>query len=230
MNADVVSVSPGATVFDAAELLVNNHLSAVPVIDDRGVMIGVVSEADLIRGAAKAAKSVGQHVLGKVDDDAHANAAIEASKMQRVADVMTRGAIAVHETATLREVAHLMLIHGIKRVPVIRDQAVLGMVSRADLLKALISFGAPAYAPIGASEKGPDPDLRAVVLAAVQGHAWSKALWCDAVTSGGIVHLWGVVPSDAIRQAYVGAVEQVEGVVDVRSHMHVGQTTPHMSG
>lgn len=227
MSADVVSISASASVFDAAELLINNSVSAVPVVDDRGSMIGIVSEADLIKGAARAAESAGWGILGKVDDDAHATAAVEASKSQRVAEVMTKGAVAVHETATLREVARLMLIHRIKRVPVVRDQTILGIVGRADLIKALISFGSAAYAPRSTPYETADHDMRAAVLAAVKGHSWSKALWCDAVASGGVVHLWGVVPSDALRQAYVTAAEKVEGVVSVRSHMHVDHTIVH---
>jgi len=164
-------------------------------------------------------------VLGKVDDDAYAIAAVEASKTQRVADVMTRGIISVHETATLREVARLIMLHRIKRVPVVQDRKVLGVVGRADLLRALISFGADAYAQEGVSEKHTNQELRAAVLAAVGGQSWSKALWCDAVASAGIVHLWGIVPNDAVRQAYVTAAEKVEGVTSVSSHMHVAGRT-----
>lgn len=224
MSTDVVSVSGSTTVFDAAKLLLNASVTALPVVDDLGSMIGIVSEADLIGQAAKATKSVGQGMLGKVDDDAYAIAAVEASKTQRVADVMTRGVISVHETATLREVARLIVLHRIKRVPVVRDQKLLGIVSRADLLKALISFGASAYGE-GVPKGRMNHDLRAAVLAAVKGHSWSKALWCDAVASAGIIHLWGIVPSDSVRQAYVTAAEKVEGVTSVSSHMHVAHTS-----
>lgn len=225
MSEEGVSVSGSTTVFDAAKFLLNAGLTAVPVIDDSGSMIGIVSEADLLRGAANATKSVGQGVLGKVEDDAHAIAAVAAAKTQCVANVMTRGVISVHETATLREVARIMMLHRIKRVPVVRDHKILGVVSRADLLKALISFGAPVYAAEGEPEKRTSRELRAAVLAALKGHSWSEALWCDAVASAGTVHLWGIVPSDSVRQAYVTAAEKVEGVTSVSSHMHVAQRT-----
>ena len=146
MSKDVRSIAPTATVFDAATLLVTLRLSAVPVVDADGSMVGIVSEADIIKGAAAAAKRVGLDVLGKIDNEERAAAAVEAARSLRVGDVMSRGVIAAHETATLRELAHLMLVHRIKCIPIVRDRALLGMVSRANLLQALISHGPSAYA------------------------------------------------------------------------------------
>jgi CBS domain-containing protein len=146
MSKDVRSIAATAAVFDAATLLVDCRLSAVPVVDGDGTMVGIVSEADIIKGAAAAAKRVGLDVLGRIDDGERAAAAVEAARSLRVGDVMSRGVIAAHETATLREVARLMLTHRIKCIPIVLDRSLLGIVSRADLLKALISYGPSAYA------------------------------------------------------------------------------------
>jgi len=227
MSHDVVSIASTATLFEAARLLVNAQVSALAVLDENGTMIGIVSEADLIRSSTAAAKGVGLDLLGAVEDDSRAAAAAASAKSSPVSAVMTKGVIAAHETATLREVADLMLKHRIKRVPIVRDQLLLGIVSRADLMKALISFGGPAPSPAAAPAKGPaanpaDLDIRSAVLAAVRGHAWSRALWFDAVVSKGVVNLWGVVPTEDVRQAYEETVGRVPGVRNVMSHMHVG--------
>jgi CBS domain-containing protein len=221
MSDGVMSVAASATVYEAAKLLVNSRVSAMPVVDDNGVMVGILSEADIIKGPLMAAKQVGTETLGRPDDDAHVDAAISQAKAQRVSDVMTRGVIAAHETASLREIADLMLKHRIKRVPIMRDQAIVGIVSRVDLLKALISVGPRVYAPQPPATD--DQQLRGTVVAALRGHNWSVAQWFDAVVSGGVVHLWGVVPSDAVRQTYVDAARQVPGVEAVENHMHVGR-------
>ena len=110
-------------------------------------MVGILSEADILKGPLVAARKVGTETLGRPEDDAYADAAISQAKAQRVTDVMTKGVIAAHETASLREVADLMLKHKIKRVPIVRDGAILGIVSRVDLVKALISVGEKVYSP-----------------------------------------------------------------------------------
>lgn len=145
MSKAVATIAATATAFEAAERLVEARVSALVVVDADGTMVGIVSEADLIRGANAAAKAVGLDVLGRIEDDARAAAAVEAIKARRVAEIMTRGVIAAHETATLRELSDLMLKHRIKRVPIVRDNHLLGIVGRADLLKALIAFGPSAY-------------------------------------------------------------------------------------
>jgi CBS domain-containing protein len=222
MSSDVVSIAATATIFDAARLMVNTRVSGLPVVDENGRMVGVVSEVDLIRSSTSVAKEVGFDLLGAVESDARAAAAVEHAKSARVSEVMTKGAISAHETATLREVADLMLKHRIKRVPIVRDDRLLGIVSRADLLKALISFGAPAKGSTLEPPKAADQAIRAAVFAAVRGHDWSRALWFDAVVSKGVVHLWGVAPSNEVRQAYEDTVGRVPGVTAVTSHMHIG--------
>lgn len=142
MSSDVLSLTTDATVFEAAKLLVSARVSAMTVVDTNGIMVGILSEADILKGPLMAAKKVGTETLGRPDDDAYADAAIAQAKAQKITDVMTKGVVAAHETASLREIAHLMLTHKIKRVPIVRDQRIVGMVSRVDLLKALISVGA----------------------------------------------------------------------------------------
>lgn len=216
-------VSSSATVYDAAKLLVNSRASALPVIDENGSMVGILSEADILEGSLAAAKTVGTETLGRPEDDAYSDAAISRAKAQRVTEVMTKGVIAAHETASLREVADLMLKHKIKRVPIVQDGAILGIVSRVDLVKALISAGGKVYSPRPVPPLSQDQVLRRAIVASVNGQGWAVAQWFDVVVSDGVAHLWGVTPNDAVRQAYVDAARKVAGVKSLENHMHVGR-------
>lgn len=224
MSEVLFSVASSATVYEAARLLVNSRVSALPVIDENGFMVGILSEADILKGPLLAARKVGTETLGRPPEDAYSDAAISLAKAQKVTDVMSRGVIAAHETASLREVADLMLKHRIKRVPIVRDGAVLGIVSRVDLVKALISAGEKVYSPQPATPPlSDDQRLRSAIIAFVSGHDWAVAHWFDIVVSDGIVHLWGVAPNDEVRRAYADAARKVPGVRSLDDHMHVGR-------
>jgi CBS domain-containing protein len=221
MSSGVFSIASSATVYEAAKLLVNSRVSAVPVVDEKGLMVGILSEADILKGPLMAARKVGSETLGRPDDDERADAAIAQAKAQRVSEVMTRGVIAAHETASLREIADLMLKHKIKRVPIVRDEKILGIVSRIDLVKALISGGEKVYAPQPKPPLIEDGQLRTGIVAAVMGQSWAVAQWFDVVVLHGVAHLWGVAPNDAVRQAYVDAARQAPGIKKLENHMHV---------
>lgn len=223
MSDGVFSVAASSTVYDAAKLLVNSRVSALPVVDENGVMVGILSEADILKGPLVAAKNVGTETLGRPADNAYADAAISRAMAQRVTDVMTKGVIAAHETASLREVADLMLKHKIKRVPIVRDGAILGIVSRVDLIKALISVGEKVYSLQPMSPLSEDQQLRRAIMTSMNGHGWTVAQWFDVVVLDGVVHLWGVAPNDTVRQAYLDAARQVPGVKALENHMHVGR-------
>jgi hypothetical protein len=189
-------------------------------------MVGIVSEADLLERGASAGQTDG--LLGQFADDVASAATYVRANARRVTDVMTKPVICVEEDTPLSEVARLMLDTGIKRVPVRRGQSVVGMVSRIDLVRAMISRReAVAPAPSTAALPMPvDDELRREVESAVRGRSWSLARRSDVVVQDGIAHLWGVVPSDLVRQAYCLAAEKVPGVKGVQSHMHVVPPSP----
>jgi CBS domain-containing protein len=196
MSDGVTSISETATIHEAAKLLVNTHVSALPVLDANGIMVGIVSEADVIKEGTRR--------------DAGALS-------RRVADVMTRDVATADDTASLGTIAALMIERGVKRIPILRDRKVVGIVSRVDLLRALLSGDADTVAVPS------DEALRAAVMAAVSGQSWSLARRADVVAKEGVVHLWGVVPSEAVVERYEAAAANVMGVKAVRVHMHVMQ-------
>jgi CBS domain-containing protein len=136
---------------------------------------------------------------------------------------MTTNVVTASEDDSLADVASLMLDHRVMRVPVRRGRSVVGIVERADLLRAMISHRSEDALPQPsvAALEAPDDQLRHHVMGAVEGQPWSLAERSDVVVSGGIAHLWGVVPSDMVRRAYRVAAENVAGVREVVLHMHV---------
>ena len=199
---------------EAAELLVNTGVSAMPVLDQDGIMIGIVSEADLIR---QASPETWDRDLGEA-------AALATSYARPVTDVMTAKVLTVDENMPLAEVAKLMSSQRIKRLPVTRGKSVIGVVSRVDLLKALLSRR-PAGAAFPAKAAAPPLStaefLHRAVAAAVSGQAWSVARRGDVVVNGDVAHLWGVVPSAEVLEAYRLAASKVPGIKSVEIHMHV---------
>ncbi len=204
MSNGVMSLAADATMIEAARLLVNCHVSAMPVVDEAGRMVGIVSEADL---------------LGCMADADEATVGCPAVNSRKVADMMTRDVITADEDTPVTALAKLMTERRVKRLPILRDGAVVGIVSRIDLLRALISSN-PAS---GDGEAAPrrDDQLRREISAACQGRTWSQARQLDVVVNGGVAHLWGVAPSDLVRNAYRAAAQNVPGVTAVEVHMHI---------
>ena len=226
MSDRVMSIGAEATALEAIELLVRTRVSAMPVVDAAGVMIGIVSEADLIGHADLGTGAIASELLQRLSgDDAHRDTAAPAFARARalsVTDVMTRNVLTADENASLADVAELMLKHGVKRLPLLRDGAVVGIVSRTDLLQAMVPHGRPAAAnAAGVGSQLSNEELRQAVSAALRASDWGRAQRRDVVVNSGVVHLWGVVESDELEQAYSAAVAQVPGVVSVQSHMHV---------
>jgi CBS domain-containing protein len=216
MSEDVLTVNAGATVLEAARLLVNAGVSAMPVVDDRSVVVGILSEADLIRHTGAMAPT-------DLSDVAEAARAMADARSRRIADVMTRTVVTAPEDTSLRAIAELLIKHGIKRIPIVRDNAIVGVVSRVDLLRTLISVGLDAYTQAAPAAGPADEALRVAIFTVLARHGWSAVHRSDVVISHGVVHLWGMAASDDARTAYVEAVRSVPGVRAVENHMHVGR-------
>jgi CBS-domain-containing membrane protein len=214
MSTEVLSIASDATVFEAAQLLVNMRVSAMPVLDARGIMIGIVSEADLIRNTGAVAPL--EHV-----DETYAEKAMAAAHTRVVTKVMSRNVVTAAEESTLREISDLMLGRGIKRIPIVRDGAVVGIVSRIDLLRALLSIGRDAFLQERPGPRQADRMLRDAVLVALRQHGWSQAVRADVVASQGTIHLWGLVANAGLVRTFIEVASGVPDVAGVQSHLHV---------
>lgn len=214
MTEDCVCIGVKESVYDAAELLLSARISAAPVVNEKGEVVGIVSEADLVRRAEIGTAPHKSWLSRLLDTEASAAHDFVAAQTRRVSDVMTRKVITAPEDATLRELVALMERHSIKRIPIVREDVLVGVVSRADLLKALLSRepDSPVLQPT-------DKALRQAVIEALEKRPWTSRWPTNVFANDGVVHLWGFVEGDEVRQAYRVAAENVPGVRRVKSHL-----------
>ena len=182
MTTPVVSVLPETTVREIAKLLLKRGISAVPVVDPDGKLLGIVSEGDLLRRTETGTERHASWWLTMIGNADTVHDYI-GSHGTRAADVMTREIVSVNETATLAAVATLLEKHRIKRVPVLRDGKVIGIVSRANLLQGL------AAQPPATPATLDDEALRARVLDEMQ-RAGVNTIYVNVVVYDRRVKLW----------------------------------------
>jgi len=212
MTRNVATTTPEATVAEVAKLLIDRHVSAAPVIDTDGGLVGIVSEGDLIRRPEIAGERRPSWWLALISDEAERARDYVRTHGQNVGQIMTRDVVSVSETTPIGEIARLLEERRIKRVPVVRDGKVVGIVARADLLRAL----AVRQAPATLSRKD-DRAILAELQKILHQQHWEGDL-LNVVVEDGVVHLWGLVESQDTREALVVAAREVSGVKQVETH------------
>ncbi len=140
MTRDVITAGPNATVAEVADLLARHDISAVPVCDEKGALLGMLSEGDLMRPFGAANEMRRAWWLGMLAEGTDlAPEFLDYVRVDRrtARDLMTRDVVTASEGTSLSEIADLMHKHRIKRVPILSDGKVVGIVSRADVVRAL---------------------------------------------------------------------------------------------
>jgi CBS domain-containing protein len=231
MTTGVITISPQASVQELARLLADHGISGAPVVDADGKLVGIVSEGDLLhRVELGTERHPGRRRrrswwLDMVASERQA-AAEEYIKShgRTVADLMTRDVVTVREDTPLSDVAALLEEKRIKRVPVVRDGKVVGIISRANLVRAL----AAAPLPAGRSNETDDRQIRQKLLAELTAQEWSRAWPEDIHVQDGVVHFW--LPDDlptAEIDAMRVAAQNIAGVREVKLHL---MTIPPIPG
>jgi CBS domain-containing protein len=214
MTKGVVCVGVKESIFDAAELMLGAGVSAVAVVNDKGEVVGIVSEADLLRRAEIGTAPKKSWLSRLLDSEVSAANDFVTTHARRVSDVMTKNVVTADEQATLADLVDLIERHGVKRIPIVRAGKLVGVVSRADLLEALLS-----REPEGPVVQPTDKELRQTVIEALAHRPWASKWPTNVFTNDGVVHLWGFVQDDEVRNAYRVAAENVPGVRRVKNHL-----------
>jgi len=213
MSTSLVVVPPDMPVAALAELLAARGISAVPVVDAQGQPLGIVTEGDLIRRLADQPPGPfgwflqlfgGTKPLVERFAKAHGACA---------RDVMTANLASVTEEASAEQIARLMESHAIRRVLVLRDGRLVGIVSRADLLRAVLG----AMPQPGAHQK--DSTIRQALLAAMREQPWVDTYWVYPDVTAGVVTLHGYARSEKIRQGLIMLAQGIAGVGAVHDAM-----------
>jgi CBS domain-containing protein len=210
MTRDLVSLMPGHSVRHAAQIMIEHRVSGVPVVENDKV-VGMLTEGDLLRRVEHGTDGRSLHFLLS---PAGAARDFVRTHSWRVADVMSSPVVTVVETMPLADAAILLSTRGIKRVPVLRDGQLVGILSRADLLK-IIAQSHPEKIVEG------EEALRRAAQARVA--ELSIFAVAPIVTiEGRVAHLWGMVRSQAERDAARVAVEAVPGLAGTEDHLRIG--------
>jgi len=217
MVRDVVTVRPDTDVAEAIKLLAEHDVSALPVLDKDGNLVGVLSEADLIHRAEIGTEKHRPWRLEAVTGASTLADEFAKSHGKKVGEVMSDGVISVTEETPLSEIAALFERKRIKRVPVVKDGKLVGIVSRSNLIQALASV-------VGRIDQHDETDrrIRLELLSRLQEQSWTDFGSRNITVSGGVVHLWGLVGSEAERKALLALAEGVPGVARVSDEMIPG--------
>jgi len=218
MTSEVVSVPPNLPVTSLARLIAARGVSSVPVMDSQGRLLGIVTEADLLRrlaGAEDVPVSWLRRLFRNADRQAAEYARTHGFEAQ---DVMTRDMVSVGPDATAEHCAHLMEERSIKRLPVVQDGRIVGIVSRADLLRAVLE----PPARIGTPAQALDVRIRAALRAEMLEQPWARSLYNSADVQDGVVTLYGYVSSDVMRSGLRTIAASIEGVTRVEDRMEQG--------
>lgn len=218
MTSPPITVGPDTAVSDIAALLLDSRISAVPVVSDAGEVLGIVSEGDLLhRAEAQTDRRRTQWLELLLDRNVTAAEFVK-THGNRARDVMTPEVVTVGPDTDLAEIAALLERHRIKRVPVVEDGRVVGVVSRANLLHGLVAYRSDSPTE---TVKTTDAEIRdRLSKTLVKEHVGVDLRRINVVVKDGVVFLWGTVKSDNQRRALTIAAESVPGVVRVEDKLH----------
>jgi CBS-domain-containing membrane protein len=221
MVSPVITVKASSQVRDVAQILLKHHISALPVVDDAGKVVGIVSEGDLMRRSELGTERQRSWWLAALFSNEQMLAAeYVKAHARKVADIMTKTVVTASPDTSLNEIATLLEKHAIKRVPIVHNGQLVGIVSRANLIQALAADRRELDIPI------PDGKLRDKLLAHLKAQPWVHTSLLNVTVNDGVVDLWGVTQSDVEKQALRVAAETMPGVRAVKDNVKMLQSWP----
>jgi len=213
MTRPVITVTPETTIVEAASTMLQRHVSGLPVVDASGKLVGIVSEGDFIRRSEIGTQRKRGRWLRFILGPGKSATDFVREHGSKVAEIMTPEPLTITEDTALDEIVQLMEKNNVKRMPVMRGERVVGIVSRANLLQAVASLARQIPDP-----SADDDHIRNRIVDAL-----TKSDWCPfglgVIVRDGIVHLSGVITDERSRQAAIVGAENVAGVRKVHDHL-----------
>jgi len=227
MTRSLVTVTPETAIEEMARLLIEHRVSGLPVVDDKGALIGIVTEGDLLRRIETGTQKVHAGWYGLLFGPGRLAAEYTRSHARKVGEIMTSEVFAAAPETPLTEIVELMETRHIKRVPVIDRGMLVGIVSRANLVAALARMLAQAH-----GEAMSDDDIHQAMLAEIDKQPWGPRGSVGVVVKQGVVELRGTILDERERRALVVAAERLPGVKTVRDQLvwvepNTGVAIPH---
>jgi CBS domain-containing protein len=216
MTRRVISITPGASIAQAIRTMLKNRISGLPVVNRRGKLVGIVTEGDFLHR-----QEIGTDIKRNAWLDAMFGPEQSADDYVRahgmtVGELMTRSPKTVNESASLDQVVRLMERHRIKRVPVLRNGKIVGIVSRANLMQALASIHRAEPKP-----SRTDSAIRKRIIAAIDKQSWAYGADLFVLVRNGVVDLCGTLSDASQRAAVMALAEEQKGVKKVHDHLRL---------
>jgi CBS domain-containing protein len=213
MTRQVIAVDPGACVVDVADTMLRHHISGLPVVDTAGKLTGIISESDFLRRAEIGTQRKRNRWLQLLVPVGQSAIEYVHERGRRVSEIMTPNPVTIAEDTPLEDIAGIMERRNVKRLPVMREDQVVGIVTRSDLLRAVATLAR------GIPDPTPDDDhIRGAIIAAIEGARWAPCRF-NVIVSDGVAHLSGIVTDERCRQAAIVAAENVTGVRQVHDEL-----------
>ena len=213
MTKPVTTIEPDATIVDAANVMLRQHISGLPVVDAAGTLVGIVSQGDFLRrseiGTGRRRGRWLKFLLGS------GRSAIEFvhEHGRKISEIMSPSPVTVTEDTLLEDIADLMEKRNIKRLPVVRGDKLVGIVTRTNLLRAVADLARDVPDPTA-----DDDHIRERIIRAMEKADW-RPIGLTVIVRDGIVHLSGSLLDERARQAAIVAAENIEGVRKVHDHL-----------
>jgi len=213
MTRPVITVTPETTIVEAANTMLQRHVSGLPVVDAAGKLVGIISEGDFLRRSEIGTQRKRGRFLKFILGPGQAATDFVHEHGRKVAEIMTPEPLTITEDTALEEIVELMERNNVKRLPVMRGDRIVGIVSRANLLQAVASLAREIPDPTA-----DDDHIRNRVIDAIEKNDWCP-FGLSVIVRGGIVHLSGVITEERSRKAAVVAAENVTSVTKVHDHL-----------
>jgi CBS domain-containing protein len=213
MTRNVIIVNPEMTITDAAAKMLDNHISGLPVVNDAGKLVGIVSDGDFLRRSEIGTQRKRGRWLQFLVGPGKAASEFVRQHGRRVKEVMTPDPITASEDATLEIMVETMEKNNIKRVPIVHGDRVTGIVTRTNLLRAVASLAREVPDPTA-----DDDHIRDRITRVIEKNDW-RPLGLQVAVRDGVVHLYGTVTDYRWRDAAIVAAENVAGVKQVHGHL-----------
>jgi CBS-domain-containing membrane protein len=214
MTRQVITASPQATILEAVELMLKHHVGGLPVVDERGKLVGIVTEGDFLRRSEIGTERRRSRWLDAFFGPGKSAKDYVRSHGLKVREVMTAKPITVAASAKLDEVVRLMEERNVKRLPVTSRGKLVGIVTRANLMRALVSFHRRA---LGSTRS--DTTIRDDILSTLRAQSWAADTFVDVTVRQGIADMWGTIGDASQREAVRVLVESTPGVKQVEDHL-----------
>jgi CBS domain-containing protein len=213
MTRKVITVGTATPIVDAANMMLEKHVSGLPVVDEAGKLVGIVSQGDFIRRAEIGTQRKRGRWLKILLGPGRAASDFAHERGRKVGEIMTPNPWTVTEDATLKDVVELMEHNNIKRLPVVRADQLVGIVTRSNLLQAVAELARDVPDPTA-----DDDQIRNRIITSIEKADWTP-FGLGVIVSNGNVHLSGVITNEQSRQAAIVATENISGVKKVHDHL-----------